>query len=162
MCNLRVGFNYNFLLSINSIWCFRRNYAYAPINVKQEQGILATIGNLIVTYFPMVGILIGCHAPRVGNFGIVTILDNGASLEMSCHLVKYPEGIWKSNKADRKVSKNVFFCFPSPTFFYFNACSYIFNIDLSILQEHTVFPLDFEGNPSAELAWEKFPYYHFL
>ena len=66
----------------------------APISVKPEGGGRATHGNLTVAYIPRVGILIGHHVPRVGNFGMVTILDNGESLEMSRHLGKYPEGIW--------------------------------------------------------------------
>ena len=41
----------------------------------------ATHGNLTVTYIPRVGILIRHHVPRVGNFGMVAILDNGESLE---------------------------------------------------------------------------------
>jgi len=47
-----------------------------------------------MTNIPGVGILIGHHVPRVGNFGMVAILDNGESLEMSRHLGKYPQGIW--------------------------------------------------------------------
>ena len=43
----------------------------------------ATHGNLTVTYIPRVGILIGHHVPKVGNFGIVPILDNVENLEMS-------------------------------------------------------------------------------
>ena len=57
----------------------------APISVKPEGvgggGGRATHGNLTVTYIPRVGILIGHHVPRVGNFGMVAILDNGESLE---------------------------------------------------------------------------------
>jgi len=48
----------------------------------------------MLTYIPKVGILIGHHVPRVGNFGMVAILDNGESLEMSHHLGKYPQGNW--------------------------------------------------------------------
>ena len=49
----------------------------APISVKLEGGgDRATHGNLTVTYIPRVGILIGHHVPMVGNFGMVTILDN--------------------------------------------------------------------------------------
>ena len=46
-----------------------------------------------MTYVPRVGILIGHHVPRVANFHMVAILDNGESLEMSRYLGKYPEGI---------------------------------------------------------------------
>ena len=40
-------------------------------------------GNFTVTYIPRVGILIGHHVPKVGNFGMVPILDNMENLEMS-------------------------------------------------------------------------------
>ena len=36
----------------------------------------STHGNLTVTYIPRVGIFIGHLFPRVGNFGIVAVLDN--------------------------------------------------------------------------------------
>ena len=57
---------------------------------RGEEG-RATHGNLTVMYMyiPRVGILIGHHVPRMGNFGMVTILDNRESLEMSRHLGKY-------------------------------------------------------------------------
>lgn len=69
---------------------------YAPISANPEGGggHLATHRNLLVMYIPRVRILIGSNVPRVGNFGIVAILDNGKSLEMSSHCGKYPEGIW--------------------------------------------------------------------
>ena len=53
----------------------------------------ATHGNLTEACILRVGILIGRHVPRVGNSGMVTILDIGENLEMSRHLRNYPEGI---------------------------------------------------------------------
>lgn len=87
------------------------------MTVKPEVGWgRATHGNLAVTYIPRVGILSGHYVPRVGNFGMVAIVDNGESLEMSRHLGKYPGGIWMNfpclrTMVDRKVSNNAFFAF---------------------------------------------------
>ena len=75
-----------------------------PITVKPEGGGgRATHGNLTVTYIPRVAILIGHHVSRVGNFGMVAILDNGESkvnhLLMFC--IKVQLRLWY-----------VIYCFP--------------------------------------------------
>ena len=75
-------FEYEYLFSLMVEQ--RLNLLNAPISVKPrggEGGGRATHGNLTVTYIPRVGILIGHNVPRVGNFGMVAILDNGESLE---------------------------------------------------------------------------------
>ena len=84
----------------------------------KEEGRL-TYRNLTITYSLRVGILIR-HVPRVGNLGMVAILDDGENMKMSHHLGKYPEGTWMNfshscfhspEMTERKVSENVYVCY---------------------------------------------------